>query len=171
MLIELTCSCGKRLQVSDEFARRQGQCPACGGRLQIPKRDGTVISVASSSDEAALAVSAAPRFAGPKGPGAPADAVTPRGGSAADLHDMERGGPAEVDKGKLTAVGCVLTLLTLAVIIGVAIAIVEWGDPKTGQPPPIQVAIIVPFLIGGIFHGICTVLLRLVGLRIWSKRE
>src|SRR5262249_42783992 len=36
MAIDLTCSCGKRLQVSDEYAGRQGQCPACGRVLDIP---------------------------------------------------------------------------------------------------------------------------------------
>src|SRR5262249_51646082 len=59
MPIELTCSCGKRLQVSGEFAGRQGQCPACGGLLQIPERDATVTGVAPSSDEAAQTVFAA----------------------------------------------------------------------------------------------------------------
>ena len=171
MLIELTCSCGKRLQVSDDFAGGQGQCPACGARLQIPKRDGTVTSVASSSDEAAQAVSAAPRFAGPKGPGAPADAVTPRGGSATDLHDMKRRGPAEDEKGKLTAAGFVLTLLTTAVIVGVALPIVHWRHPETGQPLPRMVAIFTPLLIGVVFHGIGTGFLRLLGLHTWSKSE
>ena len=156
MRIELTCSCGKRLQVSDDFAGKQGQCPACGGRLQIPKRDATVTSVASSSDEAAQAVSAAPRLAAPKGPSAPEDAVTPRGGSATDLHDMERGGPAEDDKGKLTAAGCVLTLLSTAVIFAVALPIVQWRNPETGQPLPRMVAILAPILIGAVFHGIGT---------------
>jgi hypothetical protein len=171
MLIELTCSCGKRLQVSVDFAGRQGQCPACGGRVQSPKCDGTVTSVASSSDEAAQAVSAAPRLAGPKGPSAPKDAVTPRGGSAADLHNTERGGPVEDDKGKLTAVGCVLTLLTTAVIFGVALSIVQWRNPETGQPLPRMVAILAPILIGAVFHGIGTGFLRLLGLRTWSKSE
>ena len=36
MAIDLTCSCGKRLQVSDEYAGQQGQCPACGHVLDIP---------------------------------------------------------------------------------------------------------------------------------------
>jgi hypothetical protein len=36
MAIDLTCSCGKRLQVSDEYAGQQGQCPLCGRVLEIP---------------------------------------------------------------------------------------------------------------------------------------
>src|SRR5262245_58953494 len=106
MLIELTCSCGKRLQVSHASAGRQGQCPACGALLQIPKHDATVLGVTTSSAEAAQAAFAAPGLAGPKGPGAPEDAVTSPARSAAGLHDLKRGGPAENDKAKLTGVGC-----------------------------------------------------------------
>ena len=116
MLIELTCSCGKRLQVSDTFAGRQGQCPACGGRLQIPNRDATATGVVASSGEAAQALFGAPGLAEPKGLGAPEGAVPPPAGSAADLHAMEGGGPADDVKAKLTGVGCVLTLLSVAVI-------------------------------------------------------
>jgi len=53
----------------------------------------------------------------------------------------------------------------------VALPIVRWRDPATGQPLPRDEAILAPFLIGAAFHGIGTVLLRLVGLRIWSKSE
>jgi hypothetical protein len=171
MLIELTCSCGKRLQVSDEFAGRQGQCPACGGQLQIPKPDASGTSGAPTSGEVAQAVFAAPGLAGPKGPGAPQDGLTPPAGSAADLHDRERGDPAEDDKAKLTGVGCVLTLLSVAVIFGVALPIVRWRDPATGQPLPREIAILAPILIGAVFHGIGLLFLRLIGLRVWAKQE
>jgi hypothetical protein len=79
--------------------------------------------------------------------------------------------PPDDDKAKLTCAGCVLTLLTVAVIFGVALPIAHWRDPATGQPLPRDEAILAPFLIGAAFHGIGTVLLRLVGLRIWSKSE
>jgi hypothetical protein len=169
MLIEMTCSCGKRLQVSDEFAGRQGQCPACGGRLQIPNRDATLTGVVASSDEGAQAVFGAPGLAEPKGPGAPEDAVTPPARSAADLRAME-GGPADDVKAKLTGVGCVLTLLSVAVIFGVALPIVRWRDPATGQPLPRHIAVLAPVLIGAAVHGIGSLFLRLIGLRVWSKR-
>jgi hypothetical protein len=79
--------------------------------------------------------------------------------------------PAGDDKAKLTGVGCVLTLLTVVVLCGVAIPVVQWRDPETGRPPPRAVAILTPFLIAAIFHGIGTLLLRLVGLRVWSKSD
>jgi len=34
--IELTCSCGKKLKVSEEFAGRTGVCPGCGSAVAIP---------------------------------------------------------------------------------------------------------------------------------------
>jgi hypothetical protein len=75
------------------------------------------------------------------------------------------------DNAKLTGVGCVLTLLSVAVIFGLAIPIVRWRDPETGQALPRGVAILAPVLIGAAFHGLGTLLLRLVGLRVWSKSE
>jgi hypothetical protein len=171
MLIELTCSCGKRLQVSDAFEGRQGQCPACGARLEIPKHGPTVAGVATPSDEAAQAVFAASGLAGPKGPDASEDSIIQLAESAADLHDLKRAGPADDDKTKLTRVGCVLTLLSLAVIFGVALPIVGWRDPETGQPLPRMVAIVAPVLIGAAVHGIGSFFLRMLGLPVWAKRE
>jgi hypothetical protein len=36
MPITVTCGCGKTLQVADEFAGREGQCPYCSRALRIP---------------------------------------------------------------------------------------------------------------------------------------
>ena len=79
--------------------------------------------------------------------------------------------PVGEDNAKLTAAGCVLTLLSVAVIFVVAIPIVRWRDAETGRPLPRTIAIFTPLLIGAAFNGIGTVLLRVVGLRIWSKSE
>ncbi len=79
--------------------------------------------------------------------------------------------PTGDSKAPLTGVGCVLTLLTFAVIVCVAISIVRWRDPETGEPLPTDLAIWAPLLIGASFHGISSVVLRLVGLRVWSKPE
>lgn len=78
----------------------------------------------------------------------------------------------ESDKNaRLTSVGCLVTLLTVAVIFGVAIPIVRWRDPDTGRPLPRSIAIFGPLLIGAVFHGIATVVLRLVGVRMWKAPE
>jgi hypothetical protein len=36
MPIEFTCSCGRRLRVSDEAAGQEHQCPACGRMVVVP---------------------------------------------------------------------------------------------------------------------------------------
>jgi len=72
---------------------------------------------------------------------------------------------------KPTTAGCIVTLLTLVVILGMAISIVQWRDAATERPLPQDVAIAAPFLVGAVFFWICTVLLKLVGLRIWSQPE
>jgi hypothetical protein len=79
--------------------------------------------------------------------------------------------PASDDNAKPTVVGYVLTLLSVVVIFGTAIPIVHWRDPDTHEPVPRIVAIALPFILGAAFHGIGTLLLRLVGLRIWTKPE
>ena len=77
MPIGLTCSCGKQLLVADEFAGRQGRCPACGGLLEIPERD-VVVRVADPSPlPAAQAVTATPGWAGTTEAGSPEYAVAP----------------------------------------------------------------------------------------------
>jgi hypothetical protein len=79
--------------------------------------------------------------------------------------------PTNDKNAQLTATGCIVTMLTVAVILGVAIPIVRWRDPDTGQPLRRSIAIFAPFLIGAAFHGIATVVLRLVGLRMWKTTE
>jgi hypothetical protein len=170
MPIELTCSCGKRLQVSEAFAGRQGQCPVCGKLLPIPDRQDTVIGAAPSEDKEAQAVLAA-GFPFSKGSEAAEDAITPTPGSGVDLQAQQSGSPEADDNGKLTASGCVLTLLSVAVICVAALPIVRWRDPETGRPLPRFIAIVSPLLVGAIVHGIGSLLLRLIGLPVWSKRE
>jgi hypothetical protein len=84
---------------------------------------------------------------------------------------VERGDAADDDKAKLTAAGCVLTLLSVAVIFAVALPIIRWRDPATGQPLPRFIAILSPVLIGGVVHGLGSLFLRLIGLRVWVKQE
>ncbi len=84
---------------------------------------------------------------------------------------MPEKNPEEDEKAKLSSAGCVLALLDLAIIFGVAIPIVHWRDPESGQPLPRMIAIFTPVLIGALFHGICEALLRLVGLAVWLKPE
>jgi hypothetical protein len=167
MPIEITCSCGKRLQVGNEFAGRQGQCPACGALLLIPDHDAPV---AASSPETAQAANESAGLDNLLGPAWLEGGVMPAAGPAAASPDVEGSGGKEDENVKLTAVGYVLTLLTTAVIFGVAIPIVRWRDPVTREPLPRIVAIIAPLLIGATVNGIASLLLKLVGLPPWSKQ-
>src|SRR5262249_49497816 len=85
--------------------------------------------------------------------------------------EMSERMPANDDDAKLTGVGCVLTVLTAAVIFGVAIPVVQWRDAGTGRPLPRVVAIFAPVLVGAMFFAIASGLLRLAGLRVWSQSE
>ncbi len=75
------------------------------------------------------------------------------------------------DNADLTRVGCVLTLLSVALVFGVALPIVRWRDPATAEPLPRSVAIGSPFIIGAAFFGAASLFLRLIGLPVWVKRE
>jgi hypothetical protein len=168
MPIELTCSCGKRLRVADAFAGQRGQCPACGDLLQIPACDA---GMTMTAPEAAPVVVAGPGLEALPGPRRLEHAVTPSAASAPDAHERKTSSLKEGDNTKLTGVGCVLTLLTVAIIFAVAIPVVRWRHPATGQPLPRDVAIITPLLIGAAFNGIASLLLRVLGVRVWSRRE
>jgi hypothetical protein len=171
MPIELTCPCGKRLQAPDDYSGRQGRCPACGRLLTIPGRNDAVAGVVPFSDKAAQAVAAAPELPGPKHASAPEGAVTPTAGPAPELRNGERGGSGIDDNRQLTGLGCVVTLLSIAVVFGVAVPIVRWRDPETGQPLPRFVAIMSPLLIGATLQAIVSLFLRFLGFPIWKERE
>jgi hypothetical protein len=68
------------------------------------------------------------------------------------------------DTSRPTLAGCLLMVLSLAVIFGLAVPLVRWRHPETGQPLPRSVAIFVPVLAGALCYGIGSVILRLLGL-------
>jgi hypothetical protein len=87
------------------------------------------------------------------------------------VHDKGKGEGGADAKEKLTGVGCVLMLFSLAVIVAVALPIMRWRDPQTGAPLPRMAAILCPILIGAVVQEIGSRLLRCLGLRVWSKRD
>jgi hypothetical protein len=60
MPIDVTCSCGKRLRVADEFAGQQGQCPVCGGLVAIPSADAVLPGPPPALPQREQAVTARP---------------------------------------------------------------------------------------------------------------
>jgi hypothetical protein len=83
---------------------------------------------------------------------------------------MSEPNPAGANKERLTAVGCVLTVLSLAVLFASAVPIVLWRD-SAGRPLPRYVALASPLLIGAAFHGIGTAILWLFGLKVLTKPD
>ncbi len=77
MPIHLTCSCGKQLRVADEFAGRQGQCPACGTLLEIPHGSTMTAGAGPSVVETEQAVTATPERSEPPEADSPEHAVSP----------------------------------------------------------------------------------------------
>ena len=75
----------------------------------------------------------------------------------------------EDDKESLTTSGCLLTIISFAVIVGVALPVVTWRDADTGRPLPKMIAIVVPLLAGALCHGIGTTILRFLGLTVFRK--
>jgi hypothetical protein len=72
------------------------------------------------------------------------------------------------DKAKLTGVGCVVILLTVAVIVVTAVPLVMWRDPVNGEPLSRKAAIPAPFAVAAVFFGVVSFVLKLVGLPVWS---
>ncbi len=76
MAIVLTCDCGRKLQIPEQYAGKEGQCPACGRMLQIP------VLEAPSFPGAALEVPPMPSYrpvveAEPETPPLPREAPQP----------------------------------------------------------------------------------------------
>src|SRR5262245_24263110 len=89
MPINLACACGKQLRVADDFAGRQGRCPACGRLLEIPQWDDVRSGAGPSRLEAGQGVTATPEWAGPAEPGQPEHAVTALSPEGAERIPLE----------------------------------------------------------------------------------
>ena len=97
MAIVLHCLCGRKLQIRDEYAGQEGQCPACGRTLSIPREGDEAASLPSVRPVAvARAVDPAPP---------PRPAARPRADEQerepSDLRDIPNHGdgrlPADAD--------------------------------------------------------------------------
>jgi hypothetical protein len=75
------------------------------------------------------------------------------------------------DNRRPTLAGCLLMLLSVAVIFGSAVPIVTWRTPDTGQPLPRTVAIAAPLLLGALCYGIGTGILGVLGIRVLKEPE
>jgi hypothetical protein len=49
MAIVVSCTCGRRLQISEEYAGRQGTCPSCGNTFDLPGATPTEVLSSTTS--------------------------------------------------------------------------------------------------------------------------
>jgi hypothetical protein len=75
------------------------------------------------------------------------------------------------DNSQPTLAGCLLMVFSLAVIGGVALLLVTWRDPNSGQALPQKVAIVTPVLAGALSYAIGSWLLRILGLRVEKPKK
>lgn len=144
---EFTCSqCGKRFQGDATSVL----CPACS-------------AAAIARPEHAEQVKATP----PRD-GAFSEGEAPLSRGMAETLPAERD---DIRVGPPTAAGCLLLLVSVALIFGLAIPIVTWRDPQSGQPLPRMVAIVLPLLAGALCYAIGTGILKLFGLSTFAKSE
>lgn len=109
MAIALKCSCGRKLQVKDEFAGQEGQCPACGRTLQIPNVDKPVAASPTYQvvEEEIPAVLPAEEPSTPSSPAREEPMTNHGGGPLPRNADFFAAPPAEI--GPITSVYTTLT--------------------------------------------------------------
>jgi hypothetical protein len=73
------------------------------------------------------------------------------------------------DNNQITFAGCLLVLLSLAVIVAVALTVVQWRDPNSGEPLPRDALILTPVVAGALFCALVGGLLRMLGVRVLAK--
>jgi hypothetical protein len=73
------------------------------------------------------------------------------------------------DNNQPTFVGCLLMLLSLAIIVAVALTLVRWRDPNSGEALPQDVLVVIPVLAGALFYAIVGGLLRMLGIHVLPK--
>jgi hypothetical protein len=73
------------------------------------------------------------------------------------------------DNNQLTFAGCLLMLLSLAVIVAVALTLVRWRGPNSGETLPRDALIQIPVVAGALFYAIVGGLPSMLGVRVLAK--
>jgi len=73
------------------------------------------------------------------------------------------------DNNRPTFAGCLLLLLSLAVIVAVALTLVRWRGSNSGATLPQDALIQIPVLAGALFYAIVGGLLSMLGVRVLAK--
>src|ERR1700722_10340951 len=72
---------------------------------------------------------------------------------------------------KATLAGSILMVFSLTVIGCVALPIVRWRDPVSGNPLPRMIAIFTPVLAGALFCAIGTGILKMLGIPVAKPKK
>jgi hypothetical protein len=84
---------------------------------------------------------------------------------------MAQPDPDDGKNEQATAAGCLLIVVCLAAIGGMAFYLLTWRDPETGLALPQKVVIFVPLLAGAVCYGIGAAILQVLGLPVLRQPE
>ncbi|MFO0966864.1 MAG: hypothetical protein U0793_14925 [Gemmataceae bacterium] len=79
--------------------------------------------------------------------------------------------PDPQDKSRPTTAGCLLMLLSLGAIVAVALPLLRWRNPATGETLPRYAAVMLPIVGGAVFFSVGAAILKVLGLPISAKPE
>jgi hypothetical protein len=123
MSIEVSCECGKRFSVGDQYAGKRGRCKACGAFVTVPAATEPPAYTHDLADEAIPVANVA----------APAEEANTRGPALPAYPSFNRRGRAAADKTSRVSVHVnpvIVVLILLAIVIPLGIFLVEQGPVK-----------------------------------------
>jgi hypothetical protein len=74
------------------------------------------------------------------------------------------------DNQEPTLAGCLLMVVSVALVLGSAVPIIRWCSPDSGEPMPQELAI-APILLGSLCYGIGAAILRILGVPVLRLRN
>ncbi|MGD0541417.1 MAG: hypothetical protein ABSB33_07860 [Tepidisphaeraceae bacterium] len=123
MSIEVSCECGKRFTVGDQYAGKRGRCKACGRTVTVPATAESPAYPHELADdpipEAKVAVQ--PEAANTRGPALPA---------YPSFHRRDRGATDKASRVSIHVSPVIVLLVLLAIVVPSAIYLVEQGPVK-----------------------------------------
>ncbi len=127
MSIEVSCECGKRFRVGDQFAGKRGRCKACGRTVTVPAAAEAPAQPLELADEPIreAKVAVQPQAANTRGPALPA------------YPSFHRPGRVAADKPSRVSIH-VHPLIVLLVLLAIVVPERDLPGrtrPGEGQPP------------------------------------
>jgi hypothetical protein len=160
--IQLTCPCGRKLQIKDEYAGQEGQCPSCGRTLEIPD---------AAPPPPSLPVSRAVRIDDdqplPRPPREESSPRPPEGGAAWNPRDRGDGEPIQDHAGQPLRRDADFFVPPPAEIGPILSAYSSLTRDTKPTPLPARAGIAAGAALGGLFVGVLIVAMFQVGNEFW----